>query len=810
MVNETQVSIDLFNYLTNNKNFSQQWRAKKVSNPEVIDILSTATKSEMGKYRGEPDLIYLNENKKLLIIVECKGEIQNHEGEDVRKNATAGIKHYLKFFLSENLTSKKETTQKFLKDFRIIGVAFSGEIEDKLNHRIDTFIIRDDKVEDISTKQFLDEGDYIALFENSDVELIAENISKSSSEINRMLRNVDSQNRSVLLSALMICLYEKRNSINNFKRTYQNLDAEGIIYNIPLIVKTILREGGIPLEKIEVLNNQLSFIKTDNDLNKSNILLNILKELENNVIPLFNRSASYDIIGKFYEEFLRYAGISNVKKGIVLTPKHIADLFTELIPIKPNDKIFDACCGTGAFLISGMNVLINAIANSEMADKKNRIDHIKEKQLLGFEKSDTMFSLAVSNMLFRGDGKTKIHCIDFFGDEAITLLEKEKPTVGFINPPYGGLDNEKNPTKKEMQFLERILDNVSRYGLIIAPQSTFFKDDWIRNRILTKHTLKAVINMPKELFQPNTSVHTAISIFETNLPHNNKKVIFYDLKDDGLILSKNKGRVDAYNRWKGTKDNLLKKLESPEQHADNTNLVYKPIGKNDEWILQAHQKTDYSEISDEDFIKSIKEHIVFTTKLNLGLLDKKLDEISMIEILYKNNIYNKTTKYPKSTISLKSTQWQEFKIGDLFTIEKGERLTEVDRISGDIPLITASSYNNGITSFIDKDIFKDRKKLFKNKVTIDMFGNVFYHQYLYFSDDNIHTLIFNDELDINKYIQIFLITVLAKISSKYGFGRQLRLYRLKNEIISLPTKNHQPNWQFMESYIKSLPYSKSL
>jgi hypothetical protein len=144
--------------------------------------------------------------------------------------------------------------------------------------------------------------------------------------------------------------------------------------------------------------------------------------------------------------------------------------------------------------------------------------------------------------------------------------------------------------------------------------------------------------MPKELFQPNASTHTAIGIFETHLPHNNKEVVFYDLKDDGFVLSKNKGRTDVYNKWNGVKNTLLEKLKNPQQYNDNTNLVYKKINSGEEWILQAHQKTDYSDIKDDDFIKSIKEHIVFTTKLDLGILDKKIDEVSMLEILNNHNI----------------------------------------------------------------------------------------------------------------------------------------------------------------------------
>jgi hypothetical protein len=317
--------------------------------------------------------------------------------------------------------------------------------------------------------------------------------------------------------------------------------------------------------------------------------------------------------------------------------------------------------------------------------------------------------------------------------------------------------------------------------------------------------------MPKELFQPNASTHTAIAIFETHLPHNDKEVIFYDLKADGFVLSKNKGRTDVYNKWSSIKSILLEKLEKPQQYNDNTNLVYKSIKSNDEWILQAHQKTDYSDIKDEDFQKTLKKHLIFEIKRKFNLLFKDIDELSFMDILNKNNI-DAYSLYNKK-IDLQSVLWAEFKISDLFILEKGERLTEADRIVGNTPLITASSYNNGITSFIDKNIFNSRKSLLVNKITIDMFANVFYHKYQYFSDDNIHTLIFDNELNINlnEYICLFLMAILKKISIKYGFGRQVRLHRLNNEIISLPVdENNKPNWQFMEDYIKSLPYSKSL
>lgn len=178
---------------------------------------------------------------------------------------------------------------------------------------------------------------------------------------------------------------------------------------------------------------------------------------------------------------------------------------------------------------------------------------------------------------------------------------------------------------------------------------------------------------------------------------------------------------------------------------------------------------------------------------------------------------NKTTenRIIKKAIKLTPKNWKEFKIKDIFNIQKGERLTVVDRTLGNTPLLTASSVNNGISSFIDYDIFKDKKRIFENKITVDMFCNVFYQEFEYFSDDNIHTLLFKNKLYKkyykNKYINLFLVSILKQLSRKYDYGRQVRLKRFEEEIISLPITNRKElDFEFMENYIKSLSYSLSI
>jgi len=253
-------------------------------------------------------------------------------------------------------------------------------------------------------------------------------------------------------------------------------------------------------------------------------------------------------------------------------------------------------------------------------------------------------------------------------------------------------------------------------------------------------------------------------------------------------------------------------------------------------IIQIKEKTvklnNYIALFLKPIIESMKDKYNFAREINnerlkkekiiLPAIDSKNPDWTFMEkyvrdlsekISFNNKLMD--SRVIRERIDLKSEKWQEFKIKYLFNIQKGERLTSLDRALGDTPLLTASAVNNGISSFISYDIFKDKKKIFKNKITVDMFCNVFYQEFEYFSDDNIHTLLFKNKLYDkyyeNKYINIFLVSILRQLSKKYSFGRQVRLKRFIEETISLPIiKKDEPDFCYMENYIKSLNYSSNL
>lgn len=799
-----------------------QTRNKLTSN--VYDVLMKASKKKNDN-PGYPDRIYINKKRNLMVMVEEKNDVRLHDKPDIEHGAIEGIKWYLSRFLNKNLSNKLIHA---FDDWKIVGIAASGDFSSELANRFSAFYI-DTQLEEIvnvpQLQEFVTDNEYEAIFNNLDEEKAIDQVSSSSKKINNLLRSIDSQKRPVLLSALMISLYipidEEGNpklSNNDFPNLYKRYSTKTIIDNLLKRVKDVLEVDGIPNQKIKALDSELAFITTDQVLGNSNILKDILLELEESVIPLFNSSFStksnYDIIGKFYEEFLRYAGVSNVKKGIVLTPRHITSLFTKLVPIKSNDVILDLASGTGAFLIAGMNEIIRQIKYIKSSEEIARINKVKTNQLLGFEINSTMYISSISNMLFRNDGKSEIYNLDSINDDkAQQLLDKYKPTIGFINPPYSGKENKTDPTPKEITFLKKMLDNVSRYGVMIAPISTFFKDVTKREDILSLHTLKYVINMPNDLFAPNAAAHTSIVVFETNRPHNynNDVVVFYDLKDDGFVLTKNKGRTDIYGKWHNIEKEIIDKVVNGKSKPDGITLLRKKISPGDEWTVQQHLEVDYSKLSNQKFITTIADFVIYEARRNLDLLTAKISDFTLYDSLneYFSNGFESKIKMPEKEIDV--TNWKLFNLvgtnKDSFfkSFDNGTRLTIPNRVPGEYPLLTAGEHNQSFTQFIGN--YK-KDELIKPSITIDMFFNVFYQNFYFASDDNVYHFI-NDKLNMKS--SLFVVTILKMQKDKYGYGRQFRKDNAEDSSILLPQdQNGNPDYQFMEDYVSNLPYSDLL
>ncbi len=565
--------------------------------PKISKLLKTASKKGGGK--GKPEfLITFKSNSNLLIVIECKADISKHKSKSKDKFSDYAVDGALLY--SSYLS----------KEFDILAIAVSGE--DTIHLKISHFLQlkNEKKAAPIFGDKLLTAQNYLNGYLKSpekfrqDYNALLDFAKHLNEELHS--NKIPERDRALLLSCILIALENSafRSSYNSYK-TPQNLANA--------LVQTVLDElenANIRGKKLEDLNIQFGFIKTDTSLStKEDVLKGLIDEIDENINSFIKTHEYFDVLGQLYIEFLRYAN-SDKGLGIVLTPPHITELFSELAQVNKNTIAYDNCTGTGGFLISAMKKMIQ-----DAKDDQETIKNIKASQLIGVEYQSHIFALAVSNMYIHQDGKTNITKGSCFDKDIIEAVKKMKPTVGLLNPPYKA--DKKNDTE-ELEFvfnnLECLVDGGTCVAIVpmqcaLAQTGKVYE---LKKQLLQKHTLQAVLSMPDELFfNSDVNVVSCVMIFTAHKPHpKNKETYFGYYKDDGFVKRKIKGRINAYGKWDAIKEKWISYFMNRKNEAGFS--VSKVVSAEDEWCAEAYMETDYSNLSKDNFINTIKEYVFFS------------------------------------------------------------------------------------------------------------------------------------------------------------------------------------------------------
>ena len=146
--------------------------------------------------------------------------------------------------------------------------------------------------------------------------------------------------------------------------------------------------------------------------------------------------------------------------------------------------------------------------------------------------------------------------------------------------------------------------------------------------------------------------------------------------------------------------------------------------------------------------------------------------------------------------------WRNIRIGDLFKIIKGTRLTKADMKPGNIKFIGSSAMNNGLTAMICND-----KNLHSaNTITVCYNGSVgetFYQDQPFWASDDVNVLY--PKFNLNKNIALFIAPIIKAVSHKYSFNDKWKLEDMTNAKIKLPTtKSGDPDWEYMNNYMENV------
>lgn len=165
-----------------------------------------------------------------------------------------------------------------------------------------------------------------------------------------------------------------------------------------------------------------------------------------------------------------------------------------------------------------------------------------------------------------------------------------------------------------------------------------------------------------------------------------------------------------------------------------------------------------------------------------------------------------TMPLSNKVFKLRIDTWKWFKTGDVLDCSTTKHAIQQDLSEGDTLFVTRSAENNGVSAYIDATncVIND-----PNCITIGAEGVfAFYQPKVFVTGVKVYTL---RHEKLNKYNALFISTLLNKENYRYNYGNARILDKIKKERIKLPVDaNGNPDWQFMEDYIKSLPYSACL
>ena len=579
--------------------------------------------------KGYPD--FFKDMGDFLIIVEAKDTIDKHNQAEVETQ----------YYMS-NVSDK----------YNSIGIAISGQNEKEL--KVSTFIqIKGTKTTvDINVKNLMSLENLNNLYIDNSTKINYDNLIAYSDKLNTYFHDtfkINVKRRPFFFAALLFSFDRLNQFIINYKTEKLKIfnektrKEEILSFNDPYIsdmdkvdyINSIISDGvaekfaGKLNNKFKTIDipSKFQFIKTDNRNISSENYIQFLKEFTKIFSEYKQTVKYYDILGSFYSEFLRYVQ----KEGgqdIVLTPDHIKTFMCDLVNLQEDSVILDICVGSGGFTAVAYGMIERKIRESGKATYE-KLEQLKEKQIIGVEIHEDMYSLAFSNMILHGDGKSNLYKGDSLTNFEIEKIENEngtfqsitfedkikelQPNISLMNPPY---NNDAAP-----DFILRLckLLKMSGNGIkticVIAPSSCLRKKIDISKEIFKIAKLKTVVDMNVGLFiSQNINVKTSIFIFEVGKEHKGQ-TYFYDFKNDGFKYSKRK--MEDLGEWNSLRKKALLDIENME--------VIDNISYKEDVDIQTFENTIYTpkgelKLNNIDYIKTIVNYSIF--KINEALNDK--------------------------------------------------------------------------------------------------------------------------------------------------------------------------------------------
>jgi len=438
-------------------------------------------------------------------------------------------------------------------------------------------------------------------------------------------------------------------------RNYWNsLSPKQICTGIQETLSALLDGSDNKAHKIELLQlNVLENQKVKN-LNRED-WITILLEIVCNIYTYINTDSSegQDILNLFFIAFNKYAVAKD--KNQAFTPDHITHFMCRVADVDHTKKVFDGACGSGSFLVQAMVLELADCDRQKVTEskKKELKTDVAKKHIFGVEIEDTAYGLSTTNMLIHGDGNSNVIQANLFESEK--FLRRADPDIVLMNPPYNAKpinvsrkyksdwpsDAKQDPTKGFVfvKFISDVIAEMNKERIqngdpkkevklavllpvsaAIGTSSSYLSD--MKEKMLEENTLEAVFTLPNEIFYPGATACACCMVFILGRPHRNadgtvNKTFFGYYKADGHKKKKNLGRVEQFDSqshsiWKCIEEEWLD-LYRNRTVKDGLSAMQSVSGS-DEWLCEAYMKTDYSQLCEADFQRTLNNYLAYLVK----------------------------------------------------------------------------------------------------------------------------------------------------------------------------------------------------
>ena len=629
------------------------WKQEYRDYPALSAVFEGTSKS--GDSYGLPDFVVISRQSQRPLIV---GEVKARQ-EDI-ETAAAEAAMYAEGFADQ--------------DIAILTAGIAGNSSDGLAVRVSKLSsggwkpieYRDNPIEWIPTPEeaeLLVRDQYLFRLDPQvpPAEVLAENADR----INRVLREcrIKDELRPAVIGAFMLGMWKAKGDVRS--------SPEYVLSDVNSACRRAFQDA----EKYEIADSILLPEANERLANRASEIIRILRLL--NITTL---TGAHDYLGQLYETFFRFTGGNTI--GQFFTPRHITSFMADLCQVTENDTVLDPACGTGGFLISSLYRM-----TGERSLTTEQLKNLVTDHLIGFESEPITAALCVANMILRGDGTTGVVKGDVFVDDRFPVGEA---TVVMANPPFPHRNTD-DPTEK---FVDRSLEALRPRGIAatIVPGSLLVKraaKDW-RNNLLKRNTLKAVITLPAELFQPYASATTAILMLEKGVPHSpNTRVFFAHIQNDGFRLRKGV-------RIPQSKSDLAKVLDAFESHSSIAGLCKWTQVSETEWAPGAYiESVPFDEAALESIVAHLARSIASSQILHLeefGALNQAVLDSEVVPAPYR-----------RRSRPLPEKDYNPDSIASLFNIVYGQPTLEnkVSLTTGLVPVVSSAGSDNGLHGFYE-------------------------------------------------------------------------------------------------------------